>query len=131
MYYLCMCGCSARRSLATPELKQICSQSIGFCYLNTDGFKKRLQPLALEWLDQRFPNIIERVPNQSLVNTPRLSSFLISAIYSFLTYIHYKQTSSGKVENAQLRVGSPRRDPFFYPSPPLFGFWPILWEPLG
>jgi len=29
-------------------------------------------------------------------------------------------------ENAQLRFGSPRRDPFFDPLPPLFGFRPIL-----
>jgi len=33
----------------------------------------------LEWLDQRLPNFFERDPNLSLVNTPRLSSFLISA----------------------------------------------------
>ena len=38
------------------------------------------------------------------------------------------QTSSGSVENTQLRFGSPRRDPFFDPSPPFFEFRPILWE---
>jgi len=41
------------------------------------------------------------------------------------------QTSSGSVENTQLRFGSPRRDPFSDPSPPFFGFRPVLWELLG
>jgi len=27
-----------------------------------------------------------------------------------------------------MRFGSPRRDPFFDPSPPFFEFRPILWE---
>jgi len=48
----------------------------------------------------------------------------MSVIYSFLKYVRYGQihTSSGKFRNTQLRFGSPRRDPFFDPSPPLFGF---------
>jgi len=35
-----------------------------------------------------------------------LSSFLMSAVYSFLKYLRYKQTqtSSGNVENLQLRL---------------------------
>jgi len=43
-----------------------------------------------------------------------LSSFLMSAIYSFPKYLRYRQTqtSSGNVENLQLRFGSPLRDPF-------------------
>jgi len=76
-----------------------------------------LQPLTLEWLtlDQRFPNFFERVQKLSLVNTSRLSSFLISAIYSSLTDLRYRQTqtSSGNVENIQLRFESPGRDPFW------------------
>jgi len=35
-------------------------------------------------IDQRFPNFFECDLNLSLVNTPRLSSFLISVTYSFL-----------------------------------------------
>jgi len=60
-----------------------------------------------------------------------LSSFLMSAIYSFLKYLSYTQTSSGDVESTQPRFGSPGRDPVFDPSLPLFGFRPVLWEPLG
>jgi len=30
--------------------------------LNTDGFKKRLQPVTLEWRDRRFPNSFELDP---------------------------------------------------------------------
>jgi len=53
-----------------------------------------------------------------------LISFLMSAIYSFLKYLRYRQThtSSGNVENLQLPFESPLRDPFFDPSPPFFGF---------
>jgi len=56
-------------------------------------------------------------------------SFLMSAISSFLQYLRYRhtQTSSGNIENTQLPL---RRDPFVDPSPPLFGFQHILWEPL-
>jgi len=60
-----------------------------------------------------------------------LISFLMSAVYSFLKYLSYTQTSSDDVESTQTRFGSPGRDPFFDPSRPLFGFRPILWEPLG
>jgi len=44
-----------------------------------------------------------------------ISSFLMSAICSFLKYLCYRQpkTSSGNVDIAQLRFGSPRRYPFF------------------
>jgi len=61
------------------------------------------------------PKLFERNPNLSLVNTSRLSSLLISAIYSFLTYLHYRQTqtSSGNTEYTQLQFGSPRRE-FFW-----------------
>jgi len=54
-------------------------------------FSKILQPLMLEWLDQLFPNFFERDP-MSLVSTSRVSSFLISTMYSFLTHLHYRQT---------------------------------------
>jgi len=50
-----------------------------------------------------------------------LSSFL-SATYSFRKYLRYRQTSSGNVENLQLRFVSPLRDPFFDISPPSFVF---------
>jgi len=62
-----------------------------------------------------------------------LSYFSPSAIYSFLKSIRHRQakTSSGDSENIQPRFGSPRRDPFFDPSRPLFGSRPILWEPLS
>jgi len=62
-----------------------------------------------------------------------LSSFLMSAIYTFLKYLHYKltQASSGNVENLQLWLGSPLHDPFFNPSAAFFGFGSILWEPWG
>jgi len=40
--------------------------------------------------------------------------------------LSYTQTSSGNVENIQSRLESPRPDPFFDPSPPLFGFRPIF-----
>jgi len=128
-------------------------QSIGFCYFNTHEFKKRLQTLTLKWLDQRFPNFFEHDPNLRLANTPQtttqasnnvrkndcmsdfghklLSSFLMSAIYSFRKYLSYAQTRSGNVENTQPRLGSPRRDPFLDPSRPLFGFRSVPWEPLG
>jgi len=33
--------------------------------------RKKLQPLTLKWLEQRFPNFFERSPNLSLVNTPQ------------------------------------------------------------
>jgi len=48
----------------------------------------------------------------------------MSVIYSFLKYVCYRQThtSSGNVRNTQLLFGSPRRDPFFDPSPPCLGF---------
>jgi len=60
-----------------------------------------------------------------------LGSSLMSAIYSFLKYLSYTQTSSGNVENTQPLFGSPRRDPFCDPSRPLFGYRQILWKPLG
>jgi len=41
------------------------------------------------------------------------------------------QRHSGNVQNLQLRFGSPLRDAFFDRSPPFFGFWSILLEPLG
>jgi len=61
-----------------------------------------------------------------------LSSFLILAIYLLLKCLHRRtQRSRSNVENTQLQLGLLLRDPFFDSSPPLFGFRPILWEPLG
>jgi len=41
----------------------------------------------------------------------------MSAIYSFLKCLRYRQTqaSSGNVENAQRQFGLPQRDPFLWP----------------
>ena len=50
-----------------------------------------------------------------IVGSKLPSSFLMSAIYSFLKYQRYRQTSSGNVENLQLWFGSPLRDLFFDP----------------
>jgi len=66
-----------------------------------------------------------------------LSSFSMSAIYSFLKCLRYdRQTSIGNVENTvntQPRFGSALRDTFFAPSPVLLGFRPglptwLLWN---
>jgi len=61
-----------------------------------------------------------------------LSLFLMLAIY-LLNKCLYRRTQRirSNVENTQLQFGLLLRDPFFDPSPPLFGFRPILWEPLG
>jgi len=69
---------------------------------------------------------------QMVIGRKLVSSFSMPAIYSFLKYLRYRQaqTSSGSVEKTQLRLGSPLRGPFFYPSQSLFGFRPILCEPL-
>ena len=105
-----------------------------FC-LNINRFKERLQLLS----SQTFL----RMTQISLANTswPKpqttyekilivwmifgsklLSSFLMLVIYSFLKYLHYRQTqtSSGEVENLQLRFGSPLRDPFLALIHPLW-----------
>jgi len=60
-------------------------------------------------------------------------SFLMSVIYSFLKYVCYRhtQTSTGDVENTQLRFGSPRRDPFLTLHHPCLGFNPYFDKPLG
>jgi len=65
-----------------------------------------------------------------IFSTKLLSSFSLSAIHSFLRYVHYRETktNSGNVENIQPRFRSPRRDPFFQPLRPMFGSRPILWE---
>jgi len=72
--------------------------------------------------------LFERGPNLRLVNTSRLSSFLISVIYSFLTYLvprcRQTQTSSGNVENTQLRFGLSRRDTSGTILQPRLGFHP-------
>jgi len=119
---------------------------IGFWYFNTNGFQERL---STAW----FLNIFEHDPDLSLLNTwwPKpqttyekimmvwmifdsklLSSFVMLAIYSFLKYLRNRQpqTSSGNVEKIHRRFGSPLRDQVFDPPPP-FGFWSILWKPLG
>jgi len=49
--------------------------------------KKALTAYPRMAIDQRFSNVFECDPNLSLVNTPGLSSFVISAIYSFLKYL--------------------------------------------
>jgi len=59
-------------------------------------------------------------------------SFLMSAIFSFLKYVRYRQTQRSSVTlKIHDSFGSPRRGRFVDPSPPLFGFRPIFWEPLG
>jgi len=85
-------------------------------------------------LKQRPSNFFERNPNLSLANASRpkqqmayekisvwvnfgsklLSSFSVSAIYSFRKYLRHRQTqtSNGNVENIQLRFGSPQPVPF-------------------
>jgi len=60
----------------------------------------------------------------------------MSAIYSFLTYVHYKQTqtSSDNVENTAYNSGLDRLGATLPdPSPSLFGFRvrPTLWESAG
>jgi len=59
-----------------------------------------------------------------------LSSFLMSAFHSFLKYLRYRQRQTAVTLKKQNRFGSPRHGPFFDPSLPLFGFRPILQEPL-
>jgi len=56
-----------------------------------------------------------------------LSSFSVSAIYSFLKCLFYRkaQTNNDNVENtvnSQTEFGPPLRNRFFDPSPPDFGF---------
>jgi len=78
-------------------------------FLNTsNAYARMARPVVPKIFWARPKSII-------LVNTSRLSSYLISPIYSFLTYLHYRQAeiSSGNVENTQLQFGSPRRDPFW------------------
>jgi len=94
MYYQYTCSCPAGHTLPILEPKQICSQSIGFCYY-INGFKKRLEPLTLESLDQRFPNFFERDPNLSFMNTSRLSLFLSPAMLHFF-HVSTLQTDTGK-----------------------------------
>jgi len=43
----------------------------------------------------------------------------------------WTQRSRSNVEYTQLKFGSPLCHPYFDPSPSLFGFRPILWEPHG
>ena len=85
----------------------------------------------LEWLYRPAVPKIECDLNLSLANIPQLSSFLIPAIYTFLEYMQFRQTqtSSGNVENMELRFAL-RGRALFDPSPRLFGFRPLLWEPL-
>ena len=49
-----------------------------------------------------------------------LSSFVMSAFYSFLKCLSNTQTSSG--ENKRPWFGSPKRDPFFDPRDACSGF---------
>jgi len=104
-------------------------------------------------LDQKIQKFFERHPYLSLTTSrPKpqktyekitivwinfgnklLSSFLLLAVYLFLNCLCYRRTqrTTSNAENTQLQFGSPLRDPFFDPSPPLLGFRPILWKPLG
>jgi len=52
----------------------------------------------------------------------------MSAIYSFLKFVRNRQTrtSSGNVENTQLRFRSPGRDPFLTLRHPFLGFDPYF-----
>jgi len=52
----------------------------------------------------------------------------MTAIYTFLKYLRNKQTqtSSGNVENLQLRFGSPLRDPFLTLLHSSLGFDPYF-----
>jgi len=43
----------------------------GILLFKNKWIRKKTQPLPLVWLDQRFPNFFEPVPNLSLVNTSR------------------------------------------------------------
>jgi len=61
------------------------------------------------------------------IDSKLLSSFSVSAIYSFLKYLSYTQTSSGNFENTQSRFGSPRRDPFLTLRDPIW----VLTHTLG
>ena len=56
------------------------------------------------------------------------SSFLMSAIHSFLKFLRYKQTqtSSGNVENLKLRFGSPLCDHFLTLLHPSLDFGPYF-----
>jgi len=52
----------------------------------------------------------------------------MSAIYSFLKYLRQRQAVvTLKIHNSGWIASG---DTFFDPSPPLFGFRPILWETL-
>jgi len=53
-------------------------------------------------------------------------SALFSSMYA--TDIHREAVVTLKIHDS---FGTPRRGPFVDPSPPLFGFRPIFWEPLG
>jgi len=59
-----------------------------------------------------------------------LGSFSLSAIYSFIKYLHYRQTktNSGNGENIQPGFRSPRRDPFLTLCDPRFGRNPYFWN---
>jgi len=85
----------------------------------------------LEWLYRPAVPKIECDLNLSLANIPQLSSFLIPAIYTFLEYMQFRQTqtSSGNVENMELRFALRGRDPL-WPFASLVWFRPLLWESL-
>ena len=76
-------------------------------------------------LKQRMTKILE---GGLIFGSKLLSSFLMSAIYSFLKYLCYRQTSRGKVKFiTPVWIASAR--PIFWPFSTFFGFWFILWKP--
>jgi len=88
------------------------------------------------WWTPRDPRRKHRIKKILIVwvtcGSKLLSSIPKSEIYTFLEYLcaTERHRQAGDVENTQFSFGSPRRDPFFDPSRPLFGSLPILWEPL-
>jgi len=128
------------------KLNWIFPQSIGFCYLKTKVFTNtstactRMAWLAVtkqfrarhksefgEHLATQASNNVWKNKKAMIVSiifgNKLLSSFLMSAICSFLKYLCYRQTktSSGNVDIAQLRFGSPRRYPFLTLRRPHWG----------
>jgi len=108
--------------LYVPCHCNVCLKSIG---LHVAAIRK------LFWARRKLQTGFEKVKIVWMIfGRKLLRSFSMSAIFSFLKYLRDKQTSSSNLATIQLRFGSPRRDPFSYPSRPLFGSRHILWEPL-
>jgi len=69
--------------------------------------KKILQPLMLEWQDQRFPNFFERDPDLSLVNNSRLSSFF-NISHLLFSHVHTIPTDRGGARGVPGGATSPQ-----------------------